>query len=129
MPTQRKDVSDFDTHPLHRYHSSLHRFCDTLRALLNIGAYNSFVQEHSAVMDYWHDPFHHERYVEDCIFLPDINNEPLPAAARNPAAAANATARAVLYKEHLMALESLILVRFEDDKSAKPSHTPPTCTT
>lgn len=52
------------------------------------------------------DPFNEEEYVEDCVFLPDINNE-----GENK----NAT-----YKENFISLNKLALVKFTEDTMVQP---------
>jgi len=81
--------------------------CEIVRKLLNIGAYNEFVQPHLVQAEYWHDPLNEEEYVEKCIFLPDINNEN------------NATKNAT-YKQNFMSLNHLTLVKFTEDTVVQP---------
>jgi len=50
-------------------------FCERMRDMLNIGAYEKFIQENLAQAEYWQDPFKRKEYLAKSVFLPDINNE------------------------------------------------------
>mmetsp|Transcript_12920 Transcript_12920/g.25741 ORF Transcript_12920/g.25741 Transcript_12920/m.25741 type:complete len:311 (-) Transcript_12920:46-978(-) len=80
--------------------------CDTMRQLLEMGAYLSIVQSRLVQAQYWHDPLHHDEYLKDNIFLPAINNE---------LGTKNAT-----YSGRLSQLENLVLVMFENDTMVIP---------
>lgn len=79
--------------------------CEEVRRLLNIGAYNSFIQDFLVQAEYWQDPLNEEEYAEKCVFLPDINQ----VNTVNPD-----------YKTRLSALSNLVLVMFEDDTMVQP---------
>ncbi|KAK6017789.1 palmitoyl protein thioesterase, partial [Ostertagia ostertagi] len=49
--------------------------CNMIRRLLDLGAYNHYVQHQVVQAQYWHDPLHEDEYRERSIFLGDINNE------------------------------------------------------
>lgn len=49
--------------------------CDEVRRLLNLGAYESFVQNKLVQAQYWHDPVQEQKYIEKSLFLADINQE------------------------------------------------------
>ncbi len=49
--------------------------CDQIRKLLNLGAYESFVQDHLVQAEYWHDPMQEQEYVAKSVFIADINQE------------------------------------------------------
>lgn len=83
--------------------------CDLARKLLNYGAYLDFVQQHSTQAEYWHDPLQEELYKQKSVFLADINNEKLP---RNQD-----------YKQRIMNLKNMVLVRFLNDSIVDPGIT------
>jgi len=80
--------------------------CEYIRELLEIGAYESWIQDFLVQAEYWHDPFNEENYLSDCIFLPDINNE---------GSSKNAT-----YKKNLISLENFAMVKFTEDTMVQP---------
>ncbi|XP_020629307.1 palmitoyl-protein thioesterase 1-like [Orbicella faveolata] len=49
--------------------------CDYIRKLLNLGAYESWIQDFLVQAEYWHDPLNEEEYRDKSIFLADINQE------------------------------------------------------
>jgi len=81
-------------------------FCDKVRELLNIGAYEKEVQDNLAQAEYWHDPLKVSEYLAKCVFLPDINNE---------LQTKNAT-----YKQNFISLNQLALVLFTEDSVVQP---------
>lgn len=54
---------------------NLTKICDEVRDLLNIGAYEKFVQKILVQAQYWHDPLNEKLYKERSLFLADINQE------------------------------------------------------
>jgi len=48
--------------------------CETMRELLDEGAYISWIQSFLVQAEYWHDPLYPSDFLEYNIFLPDINN-------------------------------------------------------
>lgn len=80
-------------------------FCEYIRYLLTRGAYEKDIQDHLVQAQYWHDPIHEEEYREKNIFLADINNEN----------GVNQT-----YKNNLLQLDNLVLVKFEQDEMVVP---------
>jgi len=80
--------------------------CEWMRDLLNIGAYEKYVQDTLAQAEYWQDPLNRKEYLSKCVFLPDINNE-FPTK--------NAT-----YKKNLLSLNQMVLVLFTEDKVVQP---------
>lgn len=56
-------------------------------------------------MQYWHDPIQEDLYRSKSIFLADINNE----NKQNPE-----------YKERLLSLKNLVLVKFLNDSMVEP---------
>jgi len=80
--------------------------CEYVRELLDIGAYVGWVQDFLVQAEYWHDPFNEEEYVEDCVFLPDINNE---GPNKNQT-----------YKQNLISVENFVMVRFTEDTMVQP---------
>lgn len=79
--------------------------CDAVRRLLNLGAYNSIIQNFLVQAEYWQDPLNEDEYEEKCVFLPDINQ----MKTLNPE-----------YKARLSALANLVLVMFENDTMVQP---------
>jgi palmitoyl-protein thioesterase len=73
--------------------------------MLNIGAYNSYIQNHLVQAEYWHDPFNEPEYKRKSVFLADINNE------KN---------EDTVYKDNLVKLENMVLVMFEQDTEVIP---------
>jgi palmitoyl-protein thioesterase len=61
--------------------SANNTLCETMRSLLELGAYLPLVQNRLVQAQYWHDPEKEARYAKDNVFLPGINNQ---AAPRNP---------------------------------------------
>ncbi|CAF3363391.1 unnamed protein product [Rotaria socialis] len=80
--------------------------CNYIRDLLHLGAYESFVQNHLAQAEYWHDPHKENTYRQASIFLADINQE----RTFNEA-----------YKTNLLKIRNLILVKFLRDGMVTPS--------
>jgi len=79
--------------------------CSAVRRLLNYGAYESFVQNSLVQAEYWHDPLDEATYRAKSIFLADINNEKVQ----------NDT-----YKQNLLKLQNLVLVKFLKDTMVVP---------
>ncbi|XP_035668253.1 palmitoyl-protein thioesterase 1-like [Branchiostoma floridae] len=79
--------------------------CDYVRKLLNLGAYNSYVQSFLVQAEYWHDPLNEEEYKKASIFLADINQENV----------VNQT-----YKTNLMKLKKFVMVMFTEDTMVEP---------
>eukprot|EP01137_Pigoraptor_chileana_P009704 Opistho-2@58351 len=80
--------------------------CEVMRSMLNVGAYESYVQHHLVQAQYWHDPKNEKEYLEKSAFLADINN------AR---ADKNAT-----YKQNLLTLKNFVMVKFTKDTMVQP---------
>jgi len=81
-------------------------FCEEVRRLLRIGAYNPEIQSTVVQAQYWKDPYHLDQYVNISIFLADINNEK---------EVKNAT-----YKENLVTLTNFVMVMFDYDTMVQP---------
>ncbi|KAK0409770.1 hypothetical protein QR680_004745 [Steinernema hermaphroditum] len=79
--------------------------CDTVRKLLDWGAYWGFVQDRVVQAQYWHDPNSIEDYKTKNIFLADINN----------ANTFNET-----YKTNLQKLENFVMIKFLKDNMVVP---------
>jgi len=82
-----------------------HSICTIIDKLLTTAAYSSWVQKFLVQAEYWHDPFKQEEYVENSVFLADINNERVK----------NST-----YKENLQKLKNLVLVKFMNETIVQP---------
>jgi palmitoyl-protein thioesterase len=81
-------------------------FCEEMRRMLRLGAYEPEIQDNLAQAEYWKDPYHLPEYLNSSVFLADINNE------RNEK---NNT-----YKENLMTLANFVMVMFEYDTMVEP---------
>ncbi|XP_002733442.1 palmitoyl-protein thioesterase 1-like [Saccoglossus kowalevskii] len=79
--------------------------CDYVRELLNLGAYNDFVQSFLCQAEYWHDPLNEELYKQKSIFLADINQE-------------NGINKS--YKTNLQKLNKFVMVKFGKDTMVDP---------
>lgn len=82
--------------------------CDYVRHLLNTAAYEDHVQDHVVQAEYWHDPTQRSNYITKSVFLADINNE----------RQVNTT-----YKQNLLQLDNMVLVKFEQDDIVVPRET------
>ncbi|GAA53543.1 palmitoyl-protein thioesterase [Clonorchis sinensis] len=93
-------------------------WCFVMDKLLSYGAYSNLVQQHLVQAQYWHDPLREETYREKCQFLPDINQERVSVNitwfAEIPQLF-NST-----YRDNLLKVKHLVLVRFADDTVLKP---------
>lgn len=78
-----------------------------VRELISEFTYETAVQHLISVAGYWRDPYHLEKYMKDCLFLPDINNE-LPVT--------NAT-----YKENILKLNTFAMTYSDVDEIVEPS--------
>lgn len=85
--------------------SLYHSMCDYIRRMLNYGAYYRMVQEKLIQAGYWHDPLQELEYKQYSLFLADINNE----------LNINET-----YKDNLKKLQSIVLVKFDNDTMVQP---------
>jgi|EP00802_Teleaulax_amphioxeia_P018476 palmitoyl-protein thioesterase len=79
--------------------------CEEVKKLLDLGAYTPLVQSRLVQAQYWHDP-RSPAYQKYNVFLPGINNE---------GDAKNAT-----YRERLLQVENLVLVKFLNDTIVVP---------
>ncbi|TKR57537.1 hypothetical protein L596_030787 [Steinernema carpocapsae] len=79
--------------------------CNTVRNLLDLGAYVGFVQNSVVQAQYWHDPYKVDDYKVKNIFLADINN----------ANTFNET-----YKANLVKLKNFVMVKFLKDNMVVP---------
>lgn len=79
--------------------------CNTVRKMLNYGAYVDFVQNSLVQAEYWNDPLDQETYKQKSVFLAEINNENVK----------NET-----YKQNLMKLENFVMVQFTQDGMVQP---------
>jgi len=80
--------------------------CNLGREAINAIIYTDLIQSHLVQAQYWHDPLHHDKYVQKSQFIAEINNE-----GPNP----NAT-----YATNLKKLNKLALVMFEEDSMVEP---------
>lgn len=80
--------------------------CKDMTDLLGLGAYVPFVRDHSIQAQYFRAPLEYKAYLENNIFLADINNE---RETKNP-----------LYKANLMTLTNFVLIMFDKDITVIP---------
>jgi len=80
--------------------------CNTIRKMLNLGAYSNYMQRHIVQAQYWHDPLNEEEYEEKSLFIAEINNQKKRK---------NAT-----YVQNLLQLKKLVLVQFQNDTMIDP---------
>jgi palmitoyl-protein thioesterase len=79
---------------------------EPLRTLITKYAYDSPVQHAVSVANYWRDPGQLPKYIADCLFLPDINNED-----NSPQS---------LYRENMLKLNSFVMTYSEIDEIISP---------
>jgi len=79
--------------------------CNWVRYLLDLGAYTQYVQNRVVQAQYWHDPYQNKDYKDKNIFLADINNE---KTQNND------------YKNNLLKIKNLVLVKFTKDNMVVP---------
>jgi palmitoyl-protein thioesterase len=80
--------------------------CEIVRKLLNLGAYDSLVQDHVVQAEYWQDPLNEDEYLQYSVFLADINN--------------NRDQKNQTYKQNLMTLQNFVMVQFLNDTMVQP---------
>ncbi|KYQ90485.1 palmitoyl-protein thioesterase 1 [Tieghemostelium lacteum] len=80
--------------------------CQMVRDLLDLGVYESFVQDHLVPAEYWQDSLNYDEYLEKSVFIADINN------ARSQK---NST-----YYKNFISLNKLVLVKFNNDTIVIP---------
>jgi len=83
-----------------------HVLCNYIRRLLNYGAYVGWIQRLLVQAQYWHDPLAEKEYTDGSLFLSDINNQ---GETKNQT-----------YKDNLIGLEKLVLVKFNKDTIVDP---------
>ena len=81
------------------------RLCNLARKLLNIGAYNDYVQNHLVQAQYWHDPKNEAIYRRKSLFIGEINNEQLINQS---------------YIDNFIKLDKFVMVQFMDDNVVDP---------
>ncbi|XP_076655703.1 palmitoyl-protein thioesterase 1 [Halictus rubicundus] len=82
--------------------------CYRVASAIKYGAYLRVIQERFIQSTYWHDPYQEEEYKRSSIFLSDINNE----------LHINQT-----YINNLQKLQTMVLVRFDNDTVVTPRET------
>lgn len=80
--------------------------CEWIRELLDLGAYNSWIQNFLVQAQYWQDPLDDAGYLSGNIFLPDINNA-LPTKNQT-------------YKNNILKLSNFVMVKFTEDTMVQP---------
>ncbi|KAK2574268.1 Palmitoyl-protein thioesterase 1, partial [Acropora cervicornis] len=103
MNSSNKSVYGFPHCPGENY-----TICNYIRKLLNLGAYQSWLQDNLVQAEYWHDPLNEKLYREKSVFLADINQE----REVKPA-----------YKTNLMQLKNFVMVMFGKDTMVDPKET------
>ncbi|CAF1603028.1 unnamed protein product [Rotaria sordida] len=78
--------NDFDDSFLWSLDKQVEHFCTRIRndihlqqarfhQLVTKYAYEKFIQDRISIANYWHNPTQLNKYISQCHFLPDINNE------------------------------------------------------
>jgi palmitoyl-protein thioesterase len=80
--------------------------CEIARELIDLGVYDSFVQNHLVQAEYWQDPWNLKEFYTYNIFLPDINNM-LPKKNQT-------------YVTNLVSLKNFVMVMFLQDTMVQP---------
>lgn len=70
--------------------------------------YRYFIQKHISIANYWKDTLHHEKYINQCLFLPHANNE-IEHIYND------------FYKENIESLDQLVLVNSTAEEVIIPS--------
>ncbi|RCH93890.1 hypothetical protein CU097_005218 [Rhizopus azygosporus] len=83
-------------------------FCGMMRFLVRSGAYSEYAQKNIVPTQYYRDPFSLIDYTTKCSFLPYNNNELQHKDS-------------LKYKENMLSLEKLILIRFVQEEIVKPA--------
>lgn len=94
---------------LPRCFGSASSICDYIRKMMHYGAYLPFVQNAIVQAQYWHDPLNAQQYVDNSIFLADINNE---RSSKNET-----------YRTNLLRLEYFVMVMFLNETTVEPKET------
>ncbi|EGC30795.1 hypothetical protein DICPUDRAFT_157425 [Dictyostelium purpureum] len=81
-------------------------FCNVARNLLELGAYDEYVQNNLVPAEYWQDPLQYSKFLEKSIFLADINNM---KDVKNQT-----------YKDNLLSLNKFALTLFLNDTIVIP---------
>jgi len=81
--------------------------CDTVRRLLDLGAYVKFVQNNLVQAQYWNDPFQKDDYKDKSIFLADVNLDRSSPLQKQ-------------YKDNIVRLQNMVLVMFLKDEMIVP---------
>jgi palmitoyl-protein thioesterase len=76
------------------------------RELISEFAYEDAVQNVVSIAGYWRDPYHLEKYITHCRFLPDINNE-LPVQNQT-------------YKMNMLKLNAFVMTYSDVDETVAP---------
>eukprot|EP01114_Cavostelium_apophysatum_P004392 TRINITY_DN1461_c0_g1_i1.p1 TRINITY_DN1461_c0_g1~~TRINITY_DN1461_c0_g1_i1.p1 ORF type:complete len:308 (-),score=67.27 TRINITY_DN1461_c0_g1_i1:33-956(-) len=80
--------------------------CEWMNDMLDLGVYVSFVQDTLVQAEYWHDPLNEQEYINECVFLPDVNNY---GPTKN-----------MTYKKNMLTLNSFAMVQFTEDTMVHP---------
>lgn len=74
---------------------------------VDINMYTPFNQAHLSISGYWRDPLNIETYLQDCLYLPIINNE-------------RETELSAVYKKNILSLDNYIVVWSSNDDVINP---------
>ncbi|KAJ2126991.1 hypothetical protein GGF48_003449 [Coemansia sp. RSA 921] len=81
--------------------------CNWMRRMASRGVYSWYVRDHVVQAQYFKDPNRLDEYLERNVFLPDINGD-----SRD---------QPLEYRERIVALEKMVLVRFSNDSMICPA--------
>jgi len=80
--------------------------CEIVQKLIDLGVYESFVQDHLVQAEYWQDPLNMDEYIDKSVFLADINNQ---KPEKNQT-----------YKDNMISLNLFVMVKFTLDTMVYP---------
>ncbi|KAJ1725871.1 hypothetical protein LPJ61_005597 [Coemansia biformis] len=81
--------------------------CTWMRRLASRGVYSWYIRDHVVQAQYFKDPERLDQYLQYNVFLPDINGD---TDKRNEA-----------YRDRILALDKMVLVRFSNDTMIYPA--------
>ncbi|KAJ2156218.1 hypothetical protein GGF46_005338 [Coemansia sp. RSA 552] len=80
--------------------------CSWMRRLASRGVYSWYIRNHVIQAQYFKDPERLDQYLENNIFLPDVNSDVEPSSSG--------------YRDRLVGLDRMVLVRFLEDQLIHP---------
>ena len=105
---QHAGVSAFPGCGVYDNNATLSAFCRAASEAVEHAAYSFLTRTTVVQAQYYYDPMDYETYLAKNQFLPDVNNERHDSPTNE------------MYKENLLALERLVLIRFSEDTVVVP---------